>query len=80
MNQGLLSALGVSHINLNTICAIAQNFSFAGKLTSNGKSGNAFILLFPNSTNEIIDNLLKELKSHDLPAKIASLRCSEVRV
>ncbi|KYM86063.1 Mevalonate kinase [Atta colombica] len=37
MNQGLLKTLGMSHPNLDIICAIARNFGFAGKLAS--KSG-----------------------------------------
>ncbi|XP_012061062.1 PREDICTED: mevalonate kinase-like [Atta cephalotes] len=79
MNQGLLKTLGMSHPNLDIICAIARNFAFAGKLASKSGGGYAFILL-PNSTDENIHDLIVILESYDFPAKIATLNCSGIRI
>ncbi|KYN13051.1 PREDICTED: mevalonate kinase-like [Trachymyrmex cornetzi] len=79
MNQGLLKALGMSHPNLDIICAVAESFSLAGKLASKDGSGYAFILL-PNSTDEDIQNLITILESYNFPAEITTLNCSGIRV
>ncbi|KAG5328761.1 KIME kinase, partial [Acromyrmex heyeri] len=79
MNQGLLRALNISHSNLDIICAIARNFSLGGKIVANG-SRYAFILLLPNTSDELIQHLIKIFESHNFPAKITSLNCSGVRV
>ncbi|XP_071580186.1 uncharacterized protein [Temnothorax nylanderi] len=81
MNQGLLRALGMSHPNLDVICAIAWqlSISFAGKLTNNGGGGYAFILLSPDSPATHINCILNELKSHNFSAQITNLNCNGVR-
>ncbi|XP_011161993.1 mevalonate kinase [Solenopsis invicta] len=80
MNQGLLQALGKSHPNLDIICAIAQKFSLAAKLTGKGEGGFAFITLLPNTTDELIDRLLIELKLYNFFGKVTTLCCSGVTV
>lgn len=80
LNQGLLCALGMSHPNLDVICAIAQSFSLAGKLVGNGGGGHAIILLLPNSTGEVVNQLQNELKSHNFPVKTTNLNCSGARI
>ncbi|KAG5325616.1 KIME kinase, partial [Pseudoatta argentina] len=81
MNQGLLRALGTSpsNLGLDIICAIARNFSLGGKIAASG-SRYAFILLLPNTSDELIQHLIRILGSHGFPAKITSLNCSGVRV
>ncbi|EGI61174.1 PREDICTED: uncharacterized protein LOC105150269 [Acromyrmex echinatior] len=79
INQGLLKALNTSHSNLDIICAIARNFSLGGKIVAS-RSRYAFILLLPNTSNELIQHLIKIFESHNFPAKITSLNCSGVRV
>ncbi|KAG5328758.1 KIME kinase, partial [Acromyrmex heyeri] len=81
MNQGLLRALGTSpsNLGLDIICAIARNFSLGGKTAASG-SRYAFILLLPNTSDELIQHLIRILGSHGFPAKITSLNCSGVRV
>ncbi|KAG5339565.1 KIME kinase, partial [Acromyrmex charruanus] len=81
MNQGLLRALSTSPSNLalDIIGAFARNFSFGGKTAASG-SRYAFILLLPNTSDELIQHLIKILESHGFPAKITSLNCSGVIV
>ncbi|XP_018306339.1 LOW QUALITY PROTEIN: mevalonate kinase-like [Mycetomoellerius zeteki] len=79
MNQGLLKALGMSHPNLDIICAIARSFSLAGKLASRGGGGYAFILL-ADSTDENIQDLITTFEAHNFPTKIVTLNCSGIRV
>ncbi|XP_011882447.1 PREDICTED: mevalonate kinase-like [Vollenhovia emeryi] len=80
VNQGLLHTLDMSHPNLDAICAIAQQFSLAGKLTGNGGGGYAFILLLPDSTDELISEVLDKLKSHNFSAKLTSINCPGVTI
>ncbi|KAG5325586.1 KIME kinase, partial [Pseudoatta argentina] len=79
MNQGLLKSLGMSHPNLDIICAIARKFLFAAKLA--GKSGSrcAFILL-PRATSEDILDLITEFESFNFSTKVATLNCNGIRV
>lgn len=70
----------MSHPNLDIICAIAQSFSLAGKLSCNGGGGHAIILLLPDSTDVIVNQLLDEFKSHSFPVKATNLNCNGVRV
>ncbi|KAG5310717.1 KIME kinase, partial [Acromyrmex insinuator] len=79
INEGLLRALGTSPSNIDIICAFARNFSFGGKIATSG-SRYAFILLLPNTSDELIQHLITILESHGFLAKITSLNCSGVRV
>ncbi|XP_011882448.1 PREDICTED: uncharacterized protein LOC105570093, partial [Vollenhovia emeryi] len=45
-----------------------------------GGSRYVFILLLPNSTDELLTQLLDELKSRNFPAKLTSLNCSGVKI
>ncbi|XP_011639707.1 mevalonate kinase-like [Pogonomyrmex barbatus] len=76
INQELLNSLGISHPNLDIICAIAQNHSLSGKMACLNKYGYAFILLLPSVTDDDIAKLIDELKSHNFDASITSL-CGE---
>ncbi|XP_018340201.1 PREDICTED: mevalonate kinase-like [Trachymyrmex septentrionalis] len=79
INQGLLRALGTSHPNLDIICTIARDFSLGGKIATRSGGKYAFILLLPNSSDELIQDLIKIFESHNFPAKIVSVNCSGVR-
>lgn len=51
MNQGLLATCQISHPSLDRICAEAQNYGLAAKLTGAGGGGHAYILLLPDTLN-----------------------------
>ncbi|XP_011631882.1 uncharacterized protein LOC105423719 [Pogonomyrmex barbatus] len=73
MNQGLLSALGISQPNVNIICAIAQNYSLRGKITYSDKCEHAFIILSPNFIDDDLAKLINELKAHNFSVTVTSL-------
>ncbi|KAL6263799.1 hypothetical protein P5V15_003882 [Pogonomyrmex californicus] len=73
MNQGLLSALGISQPNVNIICAIAQNYSLMGKITYSDKCEHAFIILSPNFKDDDLAKLINELKAHNFSVMVTSL-------
>jgi len=58
----LLSALTVSHPKLDAICAEAQGFSFAAKLTGAGGGGFAYILLPPHKEEKNMEMLIRVLR------------------
>lgn len=64
-NQGLLSALDVSHSKLDLICKIARDHAFAGKLTGAGGGGYAYVLLQPDIEDARITVLSHLLESAD---------------
>lgn len=61
MNQGLLATCQVSHPSLDRICAEAQNYALAGKLTGAGGGGYAYILLLPETERETISSISRKL-------------------
>ncbi|EGI61175.1 Mevalonate kinase [Acromyrmex echinatior] len=81
INEGLLRALGTSPSSpvLDIICAYAKNYSLGGKIATSG-SRYAFILLLPNTSDELIQHLMGIFESHGFLAKITSLNCSGVRI
>ncbi|XP_012232891.2 mevalonate kinase [Linepithema humile] len=80
MNQGLLSALDVSHLKLDVICSIARASAFAGKLTGAGGGGYAYILLLPHTPAERITNLSEQLIAEGFSVTTTSLGCNGVRI
>lgn len=61
MNQGLLTTCQVSHPSLDRICAEAQNYALAAKLTGAGGGGHAYILLLPDTQPETISSISRKL-------------------
>lgn len=49
VNQHLLNALGVGHVALDQVCAMAQERGLAAKLTGAGGGGCAIILIPPGT-------------------------------
>lgn len=49
MNHNLLCALGVSHPSIDAICAAAQKWGQAAKLTGAGGGGCAIVVLDPGN-------------------------------
>lgn len=82
MNQGLLKALNVSHPKLDTICALAWQETYAGKLTGAGGGGYAYILLPPNVKNESIEfrTFLLQLEAKGFDVTMTSLGGSGVKI
>ncbi|XP_050446033.1 mevalonate kinase [Cataglyphis hispanica] len=79
-NQGLLSALDVSHTKLDLICKIARDHAFAGKLTGAGGGGYAYILLLPDIEDIHITLLSHLLKSADCSVIRTKLGCNGVTI
>ncbi|XP_011639709.1 mevalonate kinase-like [Pogonomyrmex barbatus] len=73
MNQGLLNALGISHSNVDTICAIAQDYSLSGKMACRGRLDYTYILLPQNITDEDLIKLLDKFKSRNFFGIVTSL-------
>ena len=49
MNQHLLNAVGVGHVALDRVCAMARERGLAAKLTGGGGGGCAIALIPPGS-------------------------------
>ncbi|OZJ02398.1 hypothetical protein BZG36_04860 [Bifiguratus adelaidae] len=60
-NQNLLTAIGVSHPSLDTICRITRKFNLKTKLTGAGGGGCAVTLLRDDTTEETVDAIISEL-------------------
>ncbi|KAF7414154.1 hypothetical protein HZH68_002643 [Vespula germanica] len=73
INQSLLAALQTSHSSLDRICAEAQNYGFAAKLTGAGGGGHAFILLPPDTQPEIISSISRKLIADGYCVTLTSL-------
>ncbi|XP_026670975.1 mevalonate kinase [Ceratina calcarata] len=73
MNQGLLATCQVSHPSLDRICAEAQNYALAAKLTGAGGGGHAFILLLPDTQPETITSISRKLIADGFTVKLTTL-------
>ncbi|OAD53412.1 Mevalonate kinase [Eufriesea mexicana] len=73
MNQGLLATCQVSHPSLDRICAEAQNYALAAKLTGAGGGGHAYILLLPNTQPETISSISRKLIADGFIIKLTTL-------
>lgn len=73
INQSLLAALQTSHSSLDRICAEAQNYGFAAKLTGAGGGGHAFVLLPPDTQPEIISSISRKLIADGYCVTLTSL-------
>ncbi|CAK9796496.1 Mevalonate kinase erg12 [Anthophora plagiata] len=73
MNQGLLATCQVSHPSLDRICAEAQNYALAAKLTGAGGGGHAYILLLPDTQPETISSLSRKLTADGFTVTLTSL-------
>ncbi|XP_071644377.1 mevalonate kinase-like [Temnothorax longispinosus] len=78
MNQGLLTALNVSHPKLEMICTLAMTHSYAGKLTGAGGGGCAYILLPKDADDGSIKIFTKQLEEKGFEVTMTSLGCSGV--
>lgn len=73
MNQGLLATCQVSHPSLDRICAEAQNYALAAKLTGAGGGGHAYVLLLPNTQPETISSISRKLLADGFTVKLTTL-------
>ncbi|KAK2579702.1 hypothetical protein KPH14_011049 [Odynerus spinipes] len=80
INQNLLAALQASHPSLDRICAEAQNYAFAAKLTGAGGGGHAFILLPPDTQPETISSISRKLIADGYCVTLTSLGGAGVRI
>ncbi|XP_043786247.1 mevalonate kinase isoform X2 [Apis laboriosa] len=80
MNQGLLATCQISHPSLDRICAEAQNYGLAAKLTGAGGGGHAYILLLPDTQPETISSISRKLIADGFTVKLTTLGCSGVQI
>lgn len=80
MNQGLLATCQVSHPSLDRICAEAQNYALAGKLTGAGGGGHAYILLLPETERETISSLSRKLLADGFFVTLTTLGGAGVQI
>ncbi|KAL6259752.1 hypothetical protein P5V15_009666 [Pogonomyrmex californicus] len=78
MNQGLLKTLGLSNRYVDIICATARKYSLGCKMTGTG--GYVFILLLPNTKDEIIAKLKNELELYNFSIVETTISCEGVRI
>lgn len=78
MNHGLLCALQVSNLGLNTIVGLAEQCGFAGKLTGSGGGGCCLILLRSNEDSMQMIEKLDEMRFEHF--EVANLGSPGVRV
>ncbi|CAI5977678.1 unnamed protein product [Closterium sp. NIES-65] len=62
MNQGLLSALGVSHGSIDTVCMASARYGLCSKLTGAGGGGCVITLLPPGAEDNTVRGLQNELQ------------------
>ncbi|XP_025270421.1 mevalonate kinase-like [Camponotus floridanus] len=77
-NQTILYRSGLSHPELDTICLIARNYGFVGKLT--GFDGYAYIPLPPNTPRENIINISRHLIMEGFTVRMTSVSCNGVKL
>ncbi|XP_031828553.1 mevalonate kinase [Nomia melanderi] len=80
MNQGLLTTCQVSHPSLDRICAEAQNYALAAKLTGAGGGGYAYILLLPDTQPETIASISRKLIADGFPVTLTTLGGAGVQI
>ncbi|XP_029037327.1 mevalonate kinase [Osmia bicornis bicornis] len=80
MNQGLLATCQVSHPSLDRICAEAQNYALAAKLTGAGGGGHAYILLLPDTQPETISSISRKLIADGFTVTLTTLGVSGVQI
>ncbi|XP_078040154.1 uncharacterized protein LOC144471712 isoform X1 [Augochlora pura] len=80
MNQGLLATCQVSHPSLDRICAEAQNYALAAKLTGAGGGGYAYILLLPDTQPETITSISRKLIADGFPVTLTTLGGAGVQI
>lgn len=73
MNQGLLATCQVSHPSIDRICAEAQNYALAAKLTGAGGGGYAYILLLPDTQPETISSISRKLIADGFTVTLTTL-------
>ncbi|EFN62323.1 Mevalonate kinase [Camponotus floridanus] len=79
LSQKIFHDLGLSHPNIDIICAIAREYGFAGKLTSFGGK-YVYILLSPDVAEENIMRLSAHLMLVGFAVTKTSVNCSGVRI
>jgi len=62
INQGLLTALGVSHPKLQDIVSTVSEYGLHGKLTGAGGGGVAFVLVRPDIPVDVLESAKATLK------------------
>ncbi|XP_076181284.1 ALG6 alpha-1,3-glucosyltransferase garnysstan [Ptiloglossa arizonensis] len=80
MNQGLLTTCQVSHSSLDRICAEAQNYALAAKLTGAGGGGYAYILLLPDTQPETISSISRKLIADGFTVTLTTLGGAGVQI
>ena len=80
INQGLLATCQLSHPSLDRICAEAQNYALAAKLTGAGGGGYAFILLQPDTQPETISSLSRKLIADGFTVTLTNLGGAGVQI
>ncbi|XP_033339663.1 mevalonate kinase [Megalopta genalis] len=80
MNQGLLATCQVSHPSLDRICAEAQNYALAAKLTGAGGGGYAYILLLPDTQPETITSISRKLIADGFSVTLTTLGGAGVQI
>ncbi|KZC12739.1 PREDICTED: mevalonate kinase [Dufourea novaeangliae] len=80
MNQGLLATCQVSHPSLDRICAEAQNYALAAKLTGAGGGGYAYILLLPDTQPETIASISRKLIADGFTVILTTLGGAGVQI
>ncbi|XP_072762336.1 uncharacterized protein [Anoplolepis gracilipes] len=79
LNEKMLCKLNLSNIKFNTICTIANEHGFTGKMAGIG-AAYVLILLPPNIQKEIIDNLMSDLSKQGFASKMTKICCSGLRI
>jgi mevalonate kinase len=86
INQGILYALQVSHVQLNEIVNLAEKYgNFAAKITGAGGGGCCFILLMNRKSRalvdqSVVDQLMAKLQEENFRPFLAKLGVEGVRV